>query len=103
MFGRIYLKLYFAFLIIFLVTTLTVVALSSGFYALRVRDEVESFFVSQARLLEDEYQQSCNESASEANCERFLKNVSHSGLLHLWILDPSGRVIRYLENRPPEI
>ncbi len=103
MFGRIYLKLYFAFLIIFLVTTLTVVALSSGFYALRVRDEVESFFVSQARLLEDEYRQSCDSGFSEANCERFLKNVSHSGLLHLWILDPSGGVIRSLEKRPPVI
>ena len=102
MFGRIYLKLYVAFLVIFLLTTLTVVALSSAFYALKVKDEVEGFWIAQARLMEDDYEQSCTRSVSDC-LRRFFRDVGHSGLLHLWVLNPDGGVIRSTEHRPPSI
>jgi two-component system OmpR family sensor kinase len=53
--------------------------------------------------MEDQYNQSCNGDFQAGKCEAFFRNVSRSGLLHLWILDPSGRVIRSLEKRPPDI
>ena len=103
MFGRIYLKLYVAFLVIFLLTTLTVVALSSAFYALKVKDEVEGFWVAQARLMEDDYEQSCIGNASSVACQNFFRNVGHSGLLHLWVLNPDGGIIQSTEHRPPNV
>lgn len=103
MFGRIYLKLYVTFLVIFIVTLLTVVALTSGFYSTQVKDEVEGYFVSQARLMESEFKQACARNLSDESCDRFFQNVSQSGLLHLWVLDPFGKVIRSREKLLPPI
>ena len=103
MFGRIYLKLYVTFLIIFVVTLLTVVALTSGFYSTQVKDEVEGYFVSQARLMESEFKQSCGRNLSDESCDRFFQNVGKSGLLHLWVLDKSGKVIRSRERLSPPV
>src|SRR5574341_424168 len=91
MLGKIYLKLYFWFLLIFVLTLLTVSLLASSFYGSRVHAEIENQLISNARFILREYQESCT-GASHFECQRFLKRLEKVRMLDFWILDRTGHV-----------
>jgi two-component system sensor histidine kinase CpxA len=104
MFGRIYLKLYLSFLVIFLITMVIVILLSSFFYQRNLRNELHGIFLSHARFLADEYGRQCGSSNHLDNdsCRSFFNNLSKLEGVRLWIVNPKGEIILSDENIPLE-
>jgi len=92
MFGKLYLRLYFWFLLIFFITLLTVWLITSRFYGDSIHDEIENHLTSQARFLLSEYQNACGGSESSPECRRFFERISRTPFLRFWIVDPDGQV-----------
>ena len=101
--SRIYLKIYFSFLLIFLVTVFAVVLLSSGFYASKVHEELEGYFLSNVRFLQNEYWEACGDGARSMTCEHFFRRLDHYPQLHVWIVDRGGKVLLSREPVPPPV
>jgi|GEM_PF-1621515 len=95
MLGKIYLRLYFWFLLVFILTILLVSTLVHGFYIERVRDALEGQFESQAKFLLTDYQNACGDPAKRESkaCREFLERIRRIRPLHFWILDRSGKVL----------
>ena len=100
MLGKIYLKLYFWFVLIFVLTLLTVSLLASRFYGSSVHAEIENQMISNARFVLSEYQDSCAR-ASHFECQKFLKRLERVRQLRFWILDRTGAVQFSNDRRPP--
>jgi len=103
MFGRLYIRLYFWFLLVFFVAVLTVWLITSHFYGATVHDEIQEHLASQARFLLSEYQNACGDPSSSFECNRFFGRVSHTPLLRFWILDPGGNVRMTRERSQPNL
>jgi two-component system OmpR family sensor kinase len=101
MFGRIYLKLYLSFLLIFLVTMIIVVMLAAHHYSRNVRNELEDIFLSHAQFLAGQYRNDCGNlnSISTDSCRNFFKNFEKLEGLRLWVVDPQGKIIMTQEDR----
>jgi signal transduction histidine kinase len=95
MLSKIYLKLYFWFLLVFILTIAVVSMMIHGFYVERVRDELEGQLQSHARFLLEGYQDVCGspEKRMSPECSRFLTRLSRIQPLHFWIVDRSGKVV----------
>ncbi len=102
MFGKLYLRLYFWFLLVFFITLLTVWLITSHFYGNSIHDEIENHLTSQARFLLTEYQNACGDSSRLGECRRFFGRISRTPFLRLWILDPEGKVrMTQQRSQPP--
>jgi two-component system, OmpR family, sensor kinase len=105
MFGRIYRKLYLSFLGIFILTLLIVLFCAAHFYGSRIREEMHNNFLTHARFLQAEYVQACGGSvfadATMDSCEEFLNRIDRLRHVHIWIVDPSGKVILTHEASSP--
>ena len=101
MFGRIYLKLYLSFLLIFLVTMIIVVMLAAHHYSRNVRNELEDIFLSHAHFLAEQYRHDCGNlnSISTDSCRNFFRSFEKLEGLRLWVVDPQGKIILTQEDR----
>ena len=91
MFSNIYRKLYFWFLLVFILTIAVVSILIHSFYTERVRDELQGQLESHARFLLAEYEQACSDHDSQS-CQQFLNRVKQISPLRFWIMTVTGRV-----------
>ena len=91
MFSNIYRKLYFWFLLVFILTIAVVSIMIHSFYTERVRDELHGQLESHARFLLDEYEQACAINDSQS-CQEFLKRLKEISPLRFWIMTDTGKV-----------
>ncbi len=99
MFGKIYLKLYFWFLLVFVLTIAVVSLLLHGFYAERIHTELEGQLESHARFLLSEYARACSSPRDSAEqCRDFLRRLKTIRPIRFWIVNRSGEVV--LSNGP---
>lgn len=105
MFGKIYRKLYFSFVGIFILTLLIVLFFTARFYGSRFHNEVSENSLAHARFLLNEYREACSASIPGASgiedCERFLNRVNDLRNVHFWILDANGKVLLSHEKSLP--
>ncbi|MCI0604439.1 HAMP domain-containing histidine kinase [bacterium] len=92
MFGKIYLKLYFWFLLVFVLTIAIVSMMIHTFYSERVRDELHDQMESHARFLMAEYAEACQEMNSNS-CRTFRERLNRIRPLRFWIVNRSGQVV----------
>lgn len=97
MFGKIYRKLYFSFVGIFILTLLIVLFITARFYGSRMHNEISENSLTHARFLLNEYREACGSTISGNSgieeCERFLNRVDGLRNVHFWILDEKGKVL----------
>jgi signal transduction histidine kinase len=92
MFGKIYTKLYFWFLLVFVLTITVVSMMIHTFYTERVRDELHNQLESHARFLMGEYADACQVKTSDS-CQIFRERLNRIRPFRFWIVDPSGQVL----------
>ncbi len=92
MVGKIYRKLYFWFLLVFILTIAVVSIMIHGFYTERVRDELQGQLQSHARFLLAEYEEACQVRESRS-CSDFLQRLRRISPLRFWVMENSGRVL----------
>ncbi|MGH9857435.1 MAG: hypothetical protein ACRD4B_06280, partial [Acidobacteriota bacterium] len=95
---KIYRKLYFWFLLVFILTIAVVSMMIHGFYTERVRDELHGQLQSHARFLIAEYDQACKIPASPS-CEEFLMRLKQISPIRFWILSSTGQLQLSNENQ----
>ena len=98
MFGKIYLKLYFWFLLVFVLTIAVVSMMIHTFYTERVRDELHSQLESHARFLMAEYAEACQVKESDS-CRIFRDRIGRIRPFRFWIVNRSGQVVLSNEQR----
>jgi signal transduction histidine kinase len=105
-FGKIYPKLYFSFVGIFIVTLFIVLFLTARFYGSRIHHEFNEGSLTHARFLLNEYREACGGSipgtSGIEDCERFLNRIDTLHHVRFWILEPGGKVLLSHEKSPPE-
>ena len=106
MFGKIYHKLYFSFLAIFIATLLIVLFFTARFYASRIHNEINETSLTHARFLLNEYREACAAplpgDAAIDSCERFFDRIDNLHFVRFWILDAHGNVRLTHEKFSPE-
>jgi signal transduction histidine kinase len=98
MFGKIYTKLYFWFLLVFVLTIAVVSMVIHSFYTERVRDELHNQLESHAQFLMAEYAEACHVKESDS-CRIFRDRLNRIRPFRFWIVNRSGKVVLSNEAR----
>jgi signal transduction histidine kinase len=88
---KIYRKLYFWFLLVFIFTIAVVSLMIHRFYTERVRDELHEQLQSHARFLISEYEQAC-EIQESPSCKEFMNRLKQISPIRFWILSTTGQL-----------
>jgi signal transduction histidine kinase len=102
MFGKLYVKLYFWFLLIFAVTQFVNFTITSKIFRRSIHQELDTQFRHEAEFLKDQFKKNCSD-ISTASCKAYLHEAGASLKWNFWVISSDGKTVLKEATHPLDI